>query len=155
MEDQQQEKVELRPTPVVTCFLTRFDGPEPRILIVQRSQRVGSYQGHWGGISGFIEPGVSPDAQAYTEIREETGLQADQVSMLRRGEVVSQPDAALAREFLVHPFMFEVYKPDEIHTDWEAAQMRWILPSEMKDYNTVPKLWEAYQSAMNGAIVQE
>jgi 8-oxo-dGTP diphosphatase len=154
-QDQQQGTPELRPTPVVTNFLTRFDGPQPRILIVQRSQRVGSYQGQWGGISGFIEPGVSPDEQAYTEIREETGLQADQVRMLRRGEVVHQPEPALGREFLVHPFIFEVYKPDEIHTDWEAVQMRWIHPSEMKDYNTVPKLWEAYQSAMNGAIVQK
>ncbi len=154
-EDQQERKSELRSTPVVTSFLMRFDGPEPRVLIVQRSQRVGSYQGHWGGISGFIEPGVSPDAQAFTEIREETGLQADQVCMLRRGEVVSQPDLALGREFLVHPFIFEVYKPDDIHTDWEAVQMRWISPSEMKNYATVPKLWEAYQSAMNGTIVQE
>ena len=150
---EQQDAGRLRPTPVVTCFLTRFDGKELRILIVQRSQRVGSYQGQWGGISGFIEPGISPDAQAYTEIREETGLLPDQVRMLRRGEVVTQPDPVLGREFLVHPFIFEVYKPDEIHTDWEAVQMRWITPAEMKDYNTVPKLWEAYQSAMNGAII--
>ncbi|HLI06134.1 MAG TPA: NUDIX pyrophosphatase [Ktedonobacteraceae bacterium] len=152
--DQQQGKPELRPTPVVTCFLMRFDGPGPRVLIVQRSQRVGSYQGQWGGISGFIEPGVSPDAQAYTEVREETGLLPDEVCMLRRGEVVPEPDSAIGREFLVHPFIFEVYKPDKIRTDWEAVQMRWIPPSEIKDYNTVPKLWEAYQSAMNGAIVQ-
>ena len=151
---QQEGTPALRPTPVVTNFLMRLDGPQPRILLVQRSQRVGSYQGRWGGISGFIEPGISPDAQAYTEIREETGLLPDQLCMLRRGEVVSQPDPALGREFLVHPFIFEVYQPDEIHTDWEAVQMRWILPSQMKDYNTVPKLWEAYQSAMNGAIVQ-
>jgi 8-oxo-dGTP diphosphatase len=152
---QQQDSGQLRPTPVVSSFLTRLDGQEPHILIVQRSQRVGSYQGQWGSISGFIEPGVSPDEQAYTEIREETGLSPDQVRMLRRGEVITQPEPVLGREFLVHPYIFEVYKPDEIHTDWEAVQMRWIPPSEMKDYNTVPKLWEAYQSALNGTIVQE
>ncbi|HET9922381.1 MAG TPA: NUDIX pyrophosphatase [Ktedonobacteraceae bacterium] len=153
MQAQQQNAPELRPTPVVSCFLTRFDGEEARILIVQRSQRVGSYQGQWGSISGFIEPGVSPDEQAYTEIREETGLLPDQVRMLRRGEVISQPEPSLNREFLVHPFIFEVYQPDEIHTDWEAVQMRWIPPSEMKDYHTVPQLWEAYQSALKGAII--
>ena len=64
----------LRPTHVVTCFLTRYDAAESRILIVQRSQRVGSYHGQWAGISGFLEVGVTPDEQAFTEIREETGL---------------------------------------------------------------------------------
>ena len=36
------EQPELRPTHVVTNFLLRTDGNEPRILIVRRSQRVGS-----------------------------------------------------------------------------------------------------------------
>ena len=152
---EQEDSGRLRPTPVVTSFLTRNDGKEPRILIVQRSQRVGSYQGQWGGISGFIEPGVSPDAQAYTEIREETGLQPDQVRMLRRGAVISQPEPVLGREFLVHPYIFAVSSPDTIHTDWEAVQKRWIAPAAIKDYDTVPQLWEAYQSALNGVVVQE
>ena len=89
----------LRPTHVVTSFLTRSDTPEPRMLIVQRSQRVGSYHGQWAGISGFVEPGITPDEQAFTEIREETALQRDQVRMLRRGAVVEHSDPALGRHF--------------------------------------------------------
>ena len=145
---------QLRQTPVVTCFLMRTDENEARILIVQRSQRVGSYNARWGGISGFIEPGVRPDEQAYTEIREETGLQADQVHMLRRGSVVEYKDAAIEREWFVHPYLFEVLTPDAIHLDWEAVEMRWITPSELKDYSTVPKLIEAYESAVNGERVK-
>lgn len=76
---------ELRSTHVVTCFLRRSDSEQPRILLLQRSQRVGTYHAHWAGVSGFVEPNVSPDEQAYTEIREETGLQRDQVRILRRG----------------------------------------------------------------------
>ena len=71
--DHAQEGV--RPTHVVTCFLLRQDTAEPRMLIVQRSQRVGSYHGQWAGVSGFVETGITPDEQAYTEIREETGLE--------------------------------------------------------------------------------
>ena len=143
----------LRPTHVVTCFLQRADGAEPRILIVQRSQRVGSYHGYWAGVSGFVEPGVSPDEQAFTEIREETTLQADQVQMLRRGAVVEHVDAALGRHFYIHPFLFNVLTPDAIRTDWEAVAMRWIAPNELKDYETVPKLLEVYAAALKGEEV--
>jgi 8-oxo-dGTP diphosphatase len=144
----------LRPTHVVTCFLRRTDTGEARILIVQRSQRVGSYHGQWAGISGFVEPGVTPDEQAYTEIREETSLQREQVRMLRRGAVVEHLDPALNRHFYIHPFLFEVLTPETIHTDWEAVEMRWILPSELSNYETVPKLQEVYASALNGEAAQ-
>ena len=144
----------LKPTHVVTCFLLRSDTPEPRILIVQRSQRVGSYHGHWAGVSGFVEPGVSPDEQAFTEIREETNLQRDQVQMLRRGAVVEHIDAALGRHFYIHPFLFAVRTPEAIQTDWEAVNMRWIVPGELKDYETVPKLPEVYESAIHGEEVK-
>ena len=144
------EQPELRPTHVVTNFLLRTDGNEPRILIVRRSQRVGSYNARWAGISGFIEPGATPDDQAYTEIREETGLQRDQLRMLKRGTVIEHVDASLNRHWYIHPYLFEVLTPDAIKLDWEATEMRWITPSELGNYETVPKLKEAYESAVNG-----
>ena len=147
------EQPELRPTHVVTNFLLRTDGNEPRILIVRRSQRVGSYNARWAGISGFIEPGVTPDDQAYTEIREETGLQRDQLRMLKRGSVIEHADASLNRHWYIHPYLFEVLTPDAIKLDWEATEMRWIAPSELGKYETVPKLKEAYESAVNGEDV--
>jgi ADP-ribose pyrophosphatase YjhB (NUDIX family) len=153
MMSSQQGQQPLRPTHVVTCFLQRNDEPSPRILIVQRSQRVGSYHGHWAGISGFVEPGVTPDEQAYTEIREETSLQREQVRMLRRGAVVEHVDAELGRHFYIHPFLFEVLAPQAIQTDWEATEMRWIQPSELRNYETVPKLQEVYDSAISGESV--
>ena len=140
----------LRPTHVVTCFLRRDDKRDVLILIVRRSERVGSYHGHWAGISGFVEPNVTPDEQAYTEIREETGLQRAQVRMIRRGTIVEHIDEALGRHFYIHPFLFDVLMPDAIQTDWEATEMRWIVPSEIQAYETVPKLDEAYKSAADG-----
>ena len=147
------EKPVMRPTHVVTCFLLRADDSDPQhtqLLIVQRSQRVGSYHGHWAGVSGFVEPGVTPDEQAYTEIREETQLQREQVQMLRRGAVVEYVDAAIGRHWYVHPFLFHALTPDAIQTDWEAVNLRWIDPTTLADYETVPKLLEAYQSALQG-----
>jgi 8-oxo-dGTP diphosphatase len=140
----------LRPTHVVTCFLQREDGNEVRLLLVRRSQRVGSYHGHWAGISGFVEPNVTPDEQAYTEIHEETGLQHDQVRMLKRGDVVEHIDEQLGRHFYVHPFLFMVLTPEAIQIDWEATEMRWIEPATLQTYETVPKLQEAYNAALQG-----
>ena len=142
-----------RPTHVVTCFLRRDDSGKPRILIMQRSQKVGSYHEHWAGVSGFVEPGVTPDEQAYTEIREETSLQREQVRMRRRGSVVEYVDADLGRHWFVHPFLFDVLAPDAIKTDWEAHDMRWIDPATLASYETVPKLLEAYESAIHGEEV--
>ena len=144
----------LRPTHVVTCFLQRHDKRDVLILIVRRSERVGSYHGHWAGISGFVEPNVTPDEQAYTEIREETGLQREQVRMVRRGAIVEHSEPALNRHFYIHPFLFDVLTPDAIQTYWEAAEMRWIPPTELRDYKTVPKLLEVYESAINGEKVE-
>jgi predicted PilT family ATPase len=47
-----------------------------------------------------------------------------------------------------------VLTPDAIALDWEATEMRWIVPSEIQDYETVPKLEEAYRSAADGEIVK-
>ena len=144
---------QLRQTHVVSCFLLRTDMDQPRLLIVQRSQRVGSYNERWAGISGFLETGVTPDEQAYTEIREETGLQGKQIRMLKRGKVIEYEDASIGRHWYIHPFLFEVLTPDAITLDWEAIQMHWILPSEIEAFQTVPKLDEAYKSAATGEDV--
>jgi 8-oxo-dGTP diphosphatase len=143
----------LRQTHVVSCFLLRTDMDQPRILLVRRSQRVGTYNARWAGISGFLETGVTPDEQAYTEIREETGLQREQVRMLKRGAVIEHEDASIGRHWYIHPFLFEALTPDAITLDWEATEMRWIAPSDFQNFETVPKLEEAYMSAAHGEVV--
>src|SRR5579883_771541 len=114
MHESNREKVQSspRPTPVVTNFLLRTDGPETRLLVVRGSGRVGSYNTRWAGISGCIEQGVSPAGQGCTEIREETGLQRSQVRFLKRGAVVEHIDQEVGRHWLVHPFLVEVLEPE-------------------------------------------
>jgi 8-oxo-dGTP diphosphatase len=122
-------------------------------LLVQRSQRVGSYHGRWAGISGFVEPDVTTDEQALVEIGEETALLPEEVRMLKRGAIVEYRDESLGRHFYIHPFLFRVLAPTHIKIDWEATEMRWIQPSELLQYETVPMLPEAFASAINGEIV--
>ncbi|MFH1486922.1 MAG: NUDIX pyrophosphatase [Chloroflexota bacterium] len=125
---------------VVTCFLEH----EGRILILKRSGRVGTYQGRWGGVAGYIEAGNSPQQQALQEIREEAGLGEEDVELVKEGETLEAVDEALGRKWVVHPFRFRVEYPEKIKTDWEHIDLAWIDPEELVRFETVPRLPETW-----------
>lgn len=128
---------------VVTAFLEH----EGKVLLVRRSQSVGTYQGRWSGISGYLEH--DPLEQAFIEIREETGLSSDEVELVKQGEPLEIIDAEQNRRWRVHPFLFHVTHPDAVRLDWENLELRWILPSEIDDYQTVPSLKETLTRCLN------
>lgn len=135
---------ELEPTPVVTAFL-RHQG---HILLVKRSQRVGSYQGRWSAISGYLED-ATPLQQARREIREETGLSDDSMHLVSVGEVIAIPAPELGKLWQVHPFLFDVDDDRQLRLDWENVEWRWVALEEIADYPTVPKLAEALQTCIS------
>ena len=121
---------------VVTCFL-ESDG---EILILRRSRQVGSYQGKWAGVSGFIE--TTADEQALVEIEEETGLSQEDLKLIKRGEPLSIEDERIGIKWVVHPYLFHIEDRGKIKIDWEHKETRWIKPEEIGNYQTVPKLKE-------------
>ncbi len=127
---------------VVTCFLLRRGTGGDEVLLLRRSQQVGTYRGRWAGVSGYIET-EEPLAQAYTEIEEETGLSRDELTLLRTGEPLEVVDAEADRRWIVHPFLFAVAHPDKIRADWEHVETRWVRPQDVADYETVPQLDDA------------
>jgi 8-oxo-dGTP diphosphatase len=131
-------------TQVVTAFLLRRDRDRDEVLLVRRSARVRTYQGRWAGVSGYLEPGVTPLEQAYTEIREETGLDREAIDLRRSGQPMLVRDPAASLVWLVHPFLFEVKTPERIRIDWEATEMQWVAPHDIAGLDTVPGLAEAF-----------
>lgn len=134
----------MRETPVVTAFLMRPGPAGPRLLLLRRSARVGSYRGRWAAVSGYLEG--EPLQQALREIEEETGLGPAEVRLLRRGPLVAAPDPGLGRRWLVHPFLFEVVGRRPLRLDWEHVEARWVRPESVFRYPTVPRLPEALQA---------
>ena len=121
---------------VVTCFLES----ENEILILRRSQQVGTYKGRWAGVSGYIENHA--DEQALIEIAEETGLGREDIELVKRGEPLSDEDIQLGIRWVVHPYLFHIRDRNKIKIDWEHKETRWIKPEDIDDYQTVPRLKE-------------
>lgn len=130
-------------TGVVTCFVLRAQAGQDEVLLARRSQRVRTYRGAWGGISGYLEPGVGPLEQAYTELQEEAGLARDDVDLLRVGAPFAFRDDALGQNWVVHPFLFRLIRPDGLRSDWEAEELAWYPPPAVATLPTVPRLAEA------------
>ena len=126
----------LKEKQVVTCFLES----EGKILILCRSEQVGSYQGRWAGVSGYIE--TTADEQALVEIEEETSLCGEDLKLVKRGKPLLIEDEKLGVKWMVHPYLFHIKDQGKIKIDWEHKETRWIEPKDIGDYQTVPMLKE-------------
>jgi eIF-2B alpha/beta/delta-like uncharacterized protein len=129
---------------VVTSFL-QF---QSKILILKRSEKVGTHRSKWAGVSGYLEKKEEPVSRAIREIGEETGLTENDV-ILQNSSIplgVSDPenDDTL---WVIYPFLFRV-KSNDIMTDWEHTDFRWIEPLELQNYDTVPMLNEVLHSVL-------
>ena len=122
---------------VTTCFL-ESDG---KILLLRRSAQVGSYQGRWAGVSGYIE--TNAEEQALVEIEEETGLCREDLKLIKKGEPLSVEDEELGVSWVVHPYLFHIKYRGKIRIDWEHQETRWIDPKDIDNYQTVPMLRES------------
>ena len=121
---------------VVTCFLESTG----EILILRRSEQVGSYHGRWAGVSGYIE--TTADEQALTEIAEETGLSQEDLKLIKKGKPLSIGDEKLGVKWVVHSYLFRIKDRSKVKIDWEHKEARWIKPEEIDSYQTVPMLKE-------------
>jgi len=121
---------------IVTNFL-RFKN---KILILKRSSKVGTYQGKWAGVSGYIELNdPNPKDRAKIEIFEETGLEEKDIKLVKEGDPLKITDENEGILWVVHPFLWDV-STDRIKIDWEHKTCKWISPEQLKDYDTVPRL---------------
>jgi len=119
---------------VVTCFLEC----DARILILRRSEMVGSFQGRWAGVSGYVE--TTADEQTLIEIEEETGLRREDLELVRKGDPLEAEDEGI--KWVVHPYLFRIKDRNKVKIDWEHNKIRWIKPGDIDNYETVPMLKE-------------
>ena len=129
--------------PVVTVFLWQGQ----RILLALRSESVSTFPHHWAGISGYVE-GDDPLEWALVEIREETNISRESVTLCRVGSPIIVDAPVHHRQFLVHPFLFAVDDGVDPRQDWEAARFEWVDLRYMQRRvrtPTVPQLYDAFE----------
>ncbi|AEM58301.1 initiation factor 2B [Haloarcula hispanica N601] len=128
--------------PVVTCFL-RSDG---EVLLLRRSDAVGSYQGQWSGVAGHVADDAGrdrdPETAARAEIDEETGL-ADAVTLVRQGDSFRVADDDRGVRWVVHPFLFDC-AARTVATNEETTETAWVHPPDILVRETVPRLWTSW-----------
>ena len=106
-----------------------------KILLLKRSDKVGSFRGSWAGVSGYIEPHEPDLDAARRELQEEIGL--GKARFVKRIEPERFRDGQVV--WCVHPFLFDT-KQCEIRMDWEHSAYQWVQPEKVAEFQTVPGL---------------
>ncbi|MCK7579514.1 MAG: NUDIX domain-containing protein [Chromatiales bacterium] len=94
------------------------------MLVLKRSQKVGTNRGKWAAVSGFIERGDKPEETALKEIAEETGLTTARLE--GRAETLRIRDGTYV--WSVYPFLFEVGE-EKVILDWEHTECACVDPA--------------------------
>lgn len=126
----------MKSTKIVTSFLVHND----KYLILKRSEKVKSMKGLWAGVSGIIEGNEEPLYRAKREILEEAGIAENKITLLKSAQQIRTDSPQYENhEWLIFPFLFSVQDPT-ITLNWENQEYKWISPSDLTQYQTVPSL---------------
>ena len=124
--------------------VTSFIQSDQKILLLQRSAKVGTNQGKWEAVSGYLEANETPITRAIIEIQEEVNLTSDHITLVRSGVPLRALDEESMTVWIVHPFLFTTSN-SAITIDWEHTGYEWISPNALDSYDTVPKLKQTFE----------
>ena len=126
---------------VASCVLKNVEG---KILLLKRSEKVSTYRGMWGVVTGYVEIGEKPYETAIKEIREEVGISEDNLKLIKQLDTIEFTDFYEGKkyEWEIYPFIFIIKKKGKINIDWEHLEYCWIHPADIEKFETVPRLKE-------------
>lgn len=121
-----------KPRVAVVSALLRHN---ERFLILERSQQVGSFQGYWSCVSGYLENGEEPKETAIREVEEEVGIVKDRLTLA--GQVGPNVFEKEKVDFEAYWFLFDSSQ-SQVRIDWEHDQFEWVRREELENYKLVP-----------------
>lgn len=121
---------------VLTCFV-QF---EDKILLLQRSDKVGTYKKMWNSVAGYIDEIVPLEKKIFEELREELGLTEEAIEDVNIAQPYKFTDEKIDRTWTIVPCLAILKELPKISLDWEHIDYKWINPAEITDFNIVPEL---------------
>jgi 8-oxo-dGTP diphosphatase len=119
--------------PVINCVVQYKN----KILIIQRSENLKLYPGHWNGVSGFLDDRKNLEQKVKEELREEIGVTAKNIISLKLGNIFDIDEPKYKKIWIIYPILVKI-DTDKIKLDWEARKYEWIKLSEIKKYKMFP-----------------
>jgi ADP-ribose pyrophosphatase YjhB (NUDIX family) len=125
-----------RPYLAVSAAIFRAE----RVLIVRRG--VPPMQGIYTLPGGGVELGETLEQAVMREVREETGLAIEPLSLAGYRQVIARDsEGKIERHFVILPFAAR-YLAGEISLNAELAEAKWLLPAELSGLRTTEGLAE-------------
>ncbi|VXB45178.1 NUDIX domain-containing protein [Arthrobacter sp. 9V] len=110
-----------------------------RIALFKRSRFVGHERGLWHCVTGYLEPAVSPLQQALIELKEEAGLELQDLDSFTVGNQLEIHDPA-GNPWLIHTYT-AVSRRRRLKINYEHDSYRWVAPDKIRRFsNRVPWL---------------
>ncbi len=94
--------------------------------------------GFWAGVGGWIEPGESPEDALVREVKEELGVGAEVIRVLKpfiAWKVNNDPDPV---SFLLFVFGVRLHSHDFVLQDAEITDIRWAGQNEWPKLEMLP-----------------
>ena len=130
-----------RPYLAVSAAIFRAE----RVLIVRRGAP--PMQGIYTLPGGGVELGETLEQAVMREVREETGLAIEPLSLAGYRQVIARDsEGKIERHFVILPFAAR-YLAGEISLNAELAEAKWLLPSELSGLRTTEGLAEIVTAA--------
>jgi ADP-ribose pyrophosphatase YjhB (NUDIX family) len=127
--------------PVISVFIKH----ENKILLLKRSGKVSNYRGLWNALGGFLDELKPIKEKVLEEVKEETGIEEEEVREIKFGERKVVKDLKINKTWILFPVVVELKNKPEIKLDWESSDYKWISFEEIDNYDTVYKLKENFE----------
>ncbi len=125
---------------VTTVFLMHGES----LLVLKRSSESSSYAGQFGGISGYIEEGETPEETGRREMMEEIGIR-DAVLRRTGKNIYVRSDGII---YEITPLLMYTESVD-VKLNEENSSFHWAKHDDLKSYDTVPKFSETLEALLN------